>query len=441
MVHSGDLTKGSIPKHMLALSLPLIIGNILQQLYNTADAFMLGRFAGEAEFAAVGVGGAVMNLFLFIITGACTGLSVLFARFYGAEDLKSFRSEHFVSLSLGFIITLVSSLLGLFLLPYILKAIKTPVDIYSDVYSYLRIILLALPFAFLYNLYSALLRSIGKADAALAALFSAVALNLLLDYIFIAKLGLGIEGAALATGLSECISALVCILYLVHCHKELLITRMDCCMNSKLIRDSAKLSSVTALHQSSLYIGKLLVQGAVNAGGTDLIAAYTATTRIEGFANSFADSGSSATSVVVSQNVGADKRDRVESAFHWSLILMTIMGLAMSLIMYTSANIAVSFMLGSGSGSSFDNAAEYMKLISFFYLFCFLGNTFAGYFNGRGRVIIPFIGATGHITLRVILSWIFVKSYGLSAVAAATGIGWILVNVFWSLIKIKESRK
>lgn len=284
MVHSGDLTKGSIPKHMLALSLPLIMGNILQQLYNTADAFMLGRFAGEAEFAAVGVGGAVMNLFLFIITGACTGLSVLFARFYGAEDLKSFRSEHFVSLSLGFIITLVSSLLGLSLLPYILKAIKTPVDIYSDVYSYLRIILLALPFAFLYNLYSALLRSIGKADAALAALFSAVALNLLLDYIFIAKLGLGIEGAALATGLSECISALVCILYLVHCHKELLITRMDCCMNSKLIRDSAKLSSVTALHQSSLYIGKLLVQGAVNAGGTDLIAAYTATTRIEGFA-------------------------------------------------------------------------------------------------------------------------------------------------------------
>lgn len=441
MVHSGDLTKGSIPKHMLALSLPLIMGNILQQLYNTADAFMLGRFAGEAEFAAVGVGGAVMNLFLFIITGACTGLSVLFARFYGAEDLKSFRSEHFVSLSLGFIITLVSSLLGLFLLPYILKAIKTPVDIYSDVYSYLRIILLALPFAFLYNLYSALLRSIGKADAALAALFSAVALNLLLDYIFIAKLQLGIEGAALATGLSECISALVCILYLVHCHKELLITRMDCCMNSMLIRDSAKLSSVTALHQSSLYIGKLLVQGAVNAGGTDLIAAYTATTRIEGFANSFADSGSSATSVVVSQNVGADKRDRVESAFHWSLILMTIMGLAMSLIMYTSANIAVSFMLGSSSGSSFDNAAEYMKLISFFYLFCFLGNTFAGYFNGRGRVIIPFIGATGHITLRVILSWIFVKSYGLSAVAAATGIGWILVNVFWSLIKIKESRK
>ncbi len=441
MVHSGDLTKGSIPKHMLALSLPLIMGNILQQLYNTADAFMLGRFAGEAEFAAVGVGGAVMNLFLFIITGACTGLSVLFARFYGAEDLKSFRSEHFVSLSLGFIITLVSSLLGLFLLPYILKAIKTPVDIYSDVYSYLRIILLALPFAFLYNLYSALLRSIGKADAALAALFSAVALNLLLDYIFIAKLQLGIEGAAIATGLSECISALVCILYLVHCHKELLITRMDCCMNSKLIRDSAKLSSVTALHQSSLYIGKLLVQGAVNAGGTDLIAAYTATTRIEGFANSFADSGSSATSVVVSQNVGADKRDRVESAFHWSLILMTIMGLAMSLIMYTSANIAVSFMLGSSSGSSFDNAAEYMKLISFFYLFCFLGNTFAGYFNGRGRVIIPFIGATGHITLRVILSWIFVKSYGLSAVAAATGIGWILVNVFWSLIKIKESRK
>lgn len=441
MVHSGDLTQGSIPKHMLALSIPLIMGNILQQLYNTADAFMLGRFAGEAEFAAVGVGGAVMNLFLFIITGACTGLSVLFARFYGADDLKAFRSEHFVSLTLGFAITIIASLLGLIILPLVLKAIKTPADIYSGVYSYLRIILLALPFAFLYNLYSALLRSIGKADAALAALFSAVALNLLLDYIFIAKLGLGIEGAAFATELSFCMSSLVCILYLVHNHKELLITRMDCHMNRRLIWNSAKLSSVTALHQSSLYIGKLLVQGAVNAGGTDLIAAFTATTRIEGFANSFADSGSSATSVVVSQNEGAGKKDRVEYAFHWSLILLTIMGISMSLIMYVSSNSAVSFMLGSGSGSSYDNAVRYMKLIAIFYLFCFLGNTFAGYFNGRGRVAIPFIGATGHITLRVVLSWIFVKSYGLSAVAVATGIGWILVNIFWSLIKFKESRK
>ncbi len=441
MVHSGDLTQGSIPKHMIALAFPLIMGNILQQLYNTADAFMLGRFAGEAEFAAVGVGGAVMNLFLFIIAGACTGLSVLFARFYGADDLRSFRSEHFVSLSFGFAIALITALLGLAILPLILKAIKTPVDIYSSVYSYLRIILLALPFAFLYNLYSALLRSIGKADAALAALFSAVALNLLLDYLFIAKLGLGIEGAAFATGLSECISSLFCILYLIASHKELLIKRSDCYINRKLLRDSARLSSVTALHQSSLYIGKLLVQGAVNVGGTDLIAAYTATTRIEGFANSFADSGSSATSVVVSQNVGAEKKDRVEATFRWSLILMTIMGLTMSLIMVVSAKSAVSFMLGSGSGASFDNAVRYMRLIAFFYLFCFLGNTFAGYFNGRGRVIIPFIGATGHITLRVILSWIFVRSFGLSAVAVATGIGWMLVNAFWGVIKIKERRK
>ena len=101
MAEIRDLTKGSIPAHMVRLAVPLIAGNILQQLYNTADALILGRFAGSTEFAAVGVAGSVMNLFLFMITGACTGVSVLFSQFYGASDLDSFRREHALALWLG----------------------------------------------------------------------------------------------------------------------------------------------------------------------------------------------------------------------------------------------------------------------------------------------------------------------------------------------------
>ena len=164
-------------------------------------------------------------------------------------------------------------------------------------------------------------------------------------------------------------------------------------------KQTAHFSFVTALHQSSLYTGKLLVQGAVNTGGTDMVSAYTATTRIEGFANSFGDSGSAATSVLVAQNRGAGKEERVKESFRSSLFLMLAMGLAMTLIMYVSASTSVGFMLGTRSGAAFENARDYLKLVALFYTLCFTGNTFAGYFNGIGKVSVPFLGATSHIAL------------------------------------------
>lgn len=435
MAKTYDLTTGSIPGHLLRLAAPLIGGNILQQLYNTADAFILGRFAGELEFAAAGVAGSVMNLFIFIITGACTGISVLFAQFYGAGNLSAFRREHWLSLSFGLAATIGCSALGLFFLPGLLSLIRTPEELAGLTSVYLTIILISLPASFLYNLYSALLRSIGRATAALAALAAAVTVNLVLDYWFVAGLHWGIAGAAWATAASQAVSAALCIIYLRLRAPELLFSRSDCRMDRQLLRRTAHFSVVTGLHQSSLYIGKLLVQGAVNTGGTDMISAYTATTRIEGFANSFGDSGSAATSVVTAQNLGAGQKDRVRQTFRSSLLLMLVMGLSMSAIMYVSASASVCFMLGTAQGEAFENARNYMKLVALFYTFCFTGNTFAGYFDGIGRVAIPFVGAVSHITLRVILSWMLVGNMGLPAVALATGLGWMLVNTLWALIK------
>lgn len=362
---SYSLTSGSIPRHMLRLAVPLMLGNILQQLYNTVDAFILGRFAGDAEFAAVGVAGSVMNLFLFMITGACTGISVIFAQLYGAEDWAAFRREHWLSLAVT------------------------------------------------------------------------VTVNLVLDYYFVARLHWGISGAAWATAASQMIAVTVCMLYLRRKAPELIFRREDCRMDLPLLSKTAHFSFITGLHQSSLYIGKLLVQGVVNTGGTAMISAYTATTRIEGFANSFGDSGSAATSVLVAQNHGAGEEERVQQSFRSSLILM----LLLSCVMYVSASASVRFMLGTGSGTAFESARDYMKMIALFYTLCFTGNTFAGYFEGIGRVSIPFIGTTSHIALRVILSWLLVQKMGLPAVALATGIGWALVNILWAMMKHNAARK
>lgn len=434
MARSYDLTSGSIPQHLLRLAAPLIMGSILQQLYNTVDAFILGRFAGDLEFAAVGVAGSVMNLFLFMITGACTGISVIFAQLYGAGERERFRREHWLSLSCGLLVTLACSGLGFLLLSPLLRLIQTPSELKAFASAYLTIILASLPAAFFYNLCGALLRAIGRANAALT-------VNVALDYCFVARFQLGIAGAAWATAASQAISAVLCILYLRRKAPELIFARADCRMDGELLKQTAHFSFVTALHQSSLHIGKLLVRGAVNTGGTDMISAYTATTRIEGFANSFGDSGSAATSVLVAQNRGAGKEEREKESFRSSLFLMLAMGLAMSLIMYVSASTSVGFMLGTRSGAAFENARDYLKLVALFYTLCFTGSTFAGYFNGIGKVSVPFLGATSHIALRVVLSWLLVGKMGLPAVALATGLGWVLVNALWTFVKWRMEKK
>lgn len=425
---------------MVNIAAPLIAGNILQQLYNTVDALVIGRFASEEEFAAIGVAGTVMNLFLFVLVGACSGISVLFAQFYGQKNTERFRTEHFLTLSLGVAGTVVLAIAGLLLMPVILRVIQTPAEISGYVSEYLGVILFCLPFSYIYNLYSGLLRAVGSMKAALGVLAGATVMNIVLDFWFVAGLDKGIFGAAIATGIAQAVSAGLCLLVLRVLFPDLMFRLADCHLNRPLIRKSVHFAAATALHQSGLYIGKLLVQGAVNTGGTALISAYTATTRIEGFANSFGDSGASATSILTAQNYGAGKKDRVCETYRTSRILLLVLGIICAGIMFLFGPALSAFMLGTNTGIAYENTIQYLRVIAVFYIFCFTGNTFAGYFDGIGKVTIPMIGAIGHIAVRVILSWLWISNIGLSAVALATGIGWVAANLFWEILYRRSRR-
>lgn len=428
----NDLTKGSIKKEFITLAIPLIAGNILQQLYNAVDAFMIGRFAGEEEFAAIGVAGTVMNLFLFAIVGACTGLSVLFARCYGTGDYDKLKKQHFTALLTGMIGTLILCILSLCGMKGILFLLQTPQELGGYVTEYMRWISMALPFAFLYNMYASALRASGNTLASLLILAASVVANLFLDFLFVGVFRWGIKGAAEATFFTQCISAILCILYLIRCRKEMLIRKSDCKIDVYLVRDTIKCSIVTAFHQAGLYIGKMCVQGTVNTGGTPSIAAYTAATRIEGFVNSFGDSGSSITSVLVSQNYGAKKEERVKNILRFSMKLMAVGGILCGILLFVTAPLTIAWMQGHSQGESVTQAVSYLRIVAIFYPLCFTGSTFTGFFNGVGKVLITFMGTIGQITFRVIASWLLFGNFKLCAVAAATGIGWSLANTFWA---------
>ena len=290
------------------------------------------------------------------------------------------------------------------------------------------------------NLFAALLRSSGDTRAALLVLAAAVGANLVLDFVFVAGFSGGIEGAAIATALTQVFSALVCYGYLRRTHRELMLHRSDCKLELARLRTTLKFGLVSSLHQCSLYLGKMFVQGAVNTAGTEVIAAYTAGTRIEGFANSFGSSGSTATSILTAQNHGASRKNRVERTFWCSLRWMAVLGTLSGIGMFLLAPCAIPLLLGTSEGTAFTAAVSYLLFVAVFYTFCFTGNTFTGYYSGTGRVMLPFIGALGHISIRVIFSWVLFPHMGLNAVALATGLGWLCGNAFWGGCKVWLAR-
>ena len=209
-----NLTTGNITKQLIFLSLPLILVNIFQQFYNTIDAVIIGRFVNENAFAGIGVASTVMNLFIFAISGCCTGISIMLAQFFGAKNLKRFRQEYFISLSFGLLFTLLVTFIGILTLPWILEIIQTPVEIYDYTYDYLFIITLGLSATFLANFYNALLRAIGNTVVPLIFFGSSILINLFLDLLFIAVLDYGVTGAGVATVIAQLLMAVLSYVYL-----------------------------------------------------------------------------------------------------------------------------------------------------------------------------------------------------------------------------------
>ena len=428
------LTQGSIPQQLIWLTLPLICGNILQQLYNTVDAFIIGRFLGSTAFGAVGVAGTVMNLFIFILSGCCTGIAVLFAQCYGSRDLAAFRREGFQALVFGLSVTVVLGLGGLTLLEPLLALIQTPENIEHLVTEYLTVIFLGLPVTFLYNLGSAALRAAGNTLAALFPLMAATALNVGLDILFVGGFSMGIAGAAVATVLAQGFAALLALGYLRWRMPQLLFGREDLHLDWDMLRRTASFGLVSALQQSAVYIGKLLVQGAVNSMGNEAINAYTAATRIEGFANSFGDSGAEAVSVFVAQNTGAGEKKRVKRGFFTGMALMIALGLTMSLIMFVGARASLTLMLGESGLDALEGGMAYLRLIALVYVMCFIGSAYVGLYRGIGWVSVPVIGSSLQITIRVILAYALADSWGVAGVALATGIGWSAIITYQTVL-------
>lgn len=421
------MTEGNVTKNIFFFTIPIFLGNIFQQMYNTADAVIVGRFSGKEALAAVGTAGPIMNILIFFVVGFSLGSAILMAEFYGAEDIEKLKKEIATTIKAGAVFIFLLSAVALFSVKYILILMNTPIEIMEMAEGYLRIIIIGLIFSFLYNILSAEMRAVGDSKTPLGILVIAVVLNIGLDIYFIKNLGMGVKGAAYATVISQIAAVVISLLNIYFRMPVLRLTLKEFVIDLTLLKKTMSYSLSYAVQQTIIFTGAVFVQGAVNPLGIDSIAAFNSGSRIDGFILTPGDSMGAALTTFISQNRGAGKDERIFKGFKSALTMSLLYCIATAILIFVFSGSIMKIFIESSETEAIFLGRTYLKTIAFFYILTALCNTLQGFFRGFGRMDVTLIATFIQIPIRVVLSYMLTKYMGISGVAVGMGIGWIFM--------------
>lgn len=432
-----NMTEGSITKHLVDYSIPLILGNMFQLTYNAVDSIIAGRFIGKEALAAEGTASPVMNIVILGISGICMGASVLMSEFYGAGQKEKLKREMSTTVIFGCYFSVIIAILGGIFSKSLLGALGVPDEILGKAASYLSVIFLGAPFTYFYNAVSAALKSVGDSKTPLKFLAFSSILNAVLDLIFIGGLGFGIVCSAVTTVVAEAASAVLCIIYVYRKIPMLQLRRGEFTMDRQLLRQTLRYGSITALQQSCQPIGKLLIQGAVNPLGVDMIAAFNAVNRIDDYAFTPEQSISHGITTFVAQNRGAGRKERIRKGFRRGLMLEACYWVFICITITLFRRPLMGLFVTAGNEGIVALGSSYLGLMALFYVFPAFTNGIQGFFRGMGNMSVTLLGTFVQTSLRVVFVYLLTSGIGLLGVAYACAIGWsvmLLVEVpyyFW----------
>ena len=432
-----NMTEGSITKHLVDYSIPLILGNMFQLTYNAVDSIIAGRFIGKEALAAEGTASPVMNIVILGISGICMGASVLMSEFYGAGQKEKLKREMSTTVIFGCYFSVIIAILGGIFSKSLLGALGVPDEILGKAASYLSVIFLGAPFTYFYNAVSAALKSVGDSKTPLKFLAFSSILNAVLDLIFIGGLGFGIVCSAVTTVAAEAASAVLCITYVYRKIPMLQLRRGEFTMDRQLLRQTLRYGSITALQQSCQPIGKLLIQGAVNPLGVDMIAAFNAVNRIDDYAFTPEQSISHGITTFVAQNRGAGRKERIRKGFRRGLMLEACYWVFICITITLFRRPLMGLFVTAGNEGIVALGSSYLGMMALFYVFPAFTNGIQGFFRGMGNMSVTLLGTFVQTSLRVVFVYLLTPGIGLMGVAYACAIGWsvmLLVEVpyyFW----------
>lgn len=439
-----NMITGQPGKALVWFAIPIMLGNLFQQFYNMVDSIVVGKFVGEQALASVGASYAITNVFIAIAIGGGIGSSVIISQYFGAKRYADLKTSIYTALINFAIVGVVLSIGGSILCKVLLQALGTPADVLPDAVTYLKIYFFGLPFLFLYNIMSAIFNALGDSKTPLKLLLFSSSLNIVLDVLFVVSFHWAVAGVAIATLIAQGLSSVFSFLILmkkVRQYEGEEVKIYDKKVSAKMIR----VAIPSIIQQSIVNIGILLVQSAVNAFGSSVLAGYSAGMRFESICLVPMISAGTAVSTFTAQNMGAKKPERVKRGYHAGLMIVAVMSVILVLIFQLWGKELLSLFLEADPGSkAYQTGLAYIMFDSFFYVLMGMKVCTDGVLRGSGDVMVFTFANLVNLTIRVWFAHRFSPVIGVQAVWYAIPIGWasnFVISFSWYLTGKWKNRK
>lgn len=424
-----DLIHGPIFQSLVIFAIPLLISNIFQQLYNTMDTMIVGNVLGDASLAAIGACTSIYDLLVGFALGIGNGLAIVTARSFGSKDEKLLKKSVAGSIVIGIFVSLGVTLIGIFGLKPLLTLLKTPVEIFDEAYRYIFVIVLFTIVMFAYNLCAGLMRAIGNSVMPLIFLIISSLLNIVLDLLFITQFHLGVMGAAIATVIAQGISVILCFIYMINKTKLLIPSKEDFKYDAPLYKELLGQGFSMGFMSCIVSAGSVILQYGINKLGYLIIAGHTAARKIYMFFNMPFMAMGMAISTFVSQNKGANQRDRIKKALRIAYLYDVIMAGIVTLVIFLVGANLVKMISGSSEAVVLNNGTMYLKVVGPFYavLGVLMQTRFA--LQGIGQKLLPLISSVIEFLGKILFVVVFIPKFEYMAVIFCEPTIWCVMTL------------
>ena len=427
----ATLTTGNITGALLRFAFPMMVGNLLQQLYNIVDTLIVGQFLGKEALAAVGSSYSLMTFLTSILLGLCMGSGVSFSISFGKQEYDRMKSGIFMSFVMIGTVALLLSAAVFMGLDLILRLLCVPGDVYGLMREYLWVIFWGILATFLYNFFASLLRAIGNSTAPLLFLGISALSNIGLDLLFIIRFHRGVRGAAEATVLAQYVAGIGILLYTMIQFPQLRLKRENLKWRQEVLREIFQLSFLTCIQQSVMNFGILMIQGLVNSFGAVVMAAFSVAVKVDTIAYMPVQDFGNAFSTFVAQNYGAGKTERIREGIRSAVKTALFFGAAVSALVFVSARMLMLIFVKPEETEIIREGVLYLRVEgSFYYLIGFLFLCY-GYYRAVKRPGMSLVLTVISLGTRVLLAYVLsaVPQIGVMGIWAAVPIGWFLADL------------
>lgn len=423
-----DMTSGNPGKIIFDFTLPIFIGNVFQQFYNMADTVIVGKFVGTKALAAVGSTGTIMFLIIGFVLGMTAGFTVLTAQKFGAGDMLAMRQTVAGAALLSGIVSVILTVVSMVFMKPLLVFMHTPKDIFADAYSYIMIICAGIVAQMLYNLLASVLRALGNSKIPLYFLILAALLNIVLDLVFIIVFGLGAAGAAYATVVSQGVSGILCLIYIIKKVPVLRLCKDDWRLKPHLLKIQLGVGFPMALQYSITAIGTMMVQTSLNLLGSMQVAAFTAASKIEQVVTQAYVAMGTTMATYCAQNMGAGKVRRIRQGFKSATIMGSIYSVVVAVLIMTVGKY-MTYLFLSGDVSDIMNSVDiYLKCVGVFFIPLLVVNLYRNGIQGMGYGLLPMMAGVAELAGRGVVAMAASKQKSYVGVCLASPAAWILAG-------------